>query len=108
MTPIHTSSARDRSETDAKNRNHRYLRLAGAPISNFPDTSVNETWAVFKNDLETVFKETLGEAEFKIFKTNSHGIRIQRPRTGKQNIEGAACLIERIYEKEKSQFLNKL
>jgi predicted ATP-dependent endonuclease of OLD family len=89
-------------ERDAKNRNHRYLRLAGAPISDFPDTSVNETWAVFKNNLETVFKETLGESEFKTIQNKiATELGYDDPERVSKNIEGAACLIEYIYEKKK-------
>ncbi|MCX5726898.1 MAG: AAA family ATPase [Candidatus Saganbacteria bacterium] len=89
-------------ETDTKNRNHRYLRLAGAPISDFPDTSVNETWAVFKNNLEAIFKEALGEAEFKAIQTEL-ATKLGYDDTDRvcKNIEGAAYLIERIYEKKK-------
>jgi len=89
-------------ETDTKNRNHRYLRLAGASISDFPDTSVNETWAVFKNNLETVFKETLGEVEFRTIQNEiATELGYDDPERVSKNIEGAACLIERIYEKKK-------
>jgi len=93
---------KEQKETDTKNRNHRYLRLAGAPISDFPDTSVNETWAVFKNNLETVFKETLGEDEFKTIQNEiASELGYDDPERVSKNIEGAACLIERIYEKKK-------
>ena len=89
-------------ETYAKNRNHRYLRLAGAPVSDFPNTSVNETWAVFKNNLEAMFKETLGEVEFKTIQNEiATELGYDDPERVSKNIEGAACLIERIYEKKK-------
>jgi len=89
-------------ETDAKNRNHRYLRLAGAPISDFPDTSVNKTWAVFKNNLETILKETLGKTEFETIQNEiATGLGYDDPERVSKNIEGSACLIERIYEKKK-------
>jgi len=89
-------------EVDTKNRNHRYLRLAGAPISDFPDTSVNETWTVFRDNLETVFKEALGEVEFKTIQNEiATELGYDDPERVSKNIEGAACLIERIYEKKK-------
>jgi predicted ATP-dependent endonuclease of OLD family len=91
------------SETEAKNRNHRYLRIAGSPVIDFPDTQVHENWAVFKQNLEAIFKETLGETEFLAIQNevaselgyNEHPERVSK------NIEGAACLIERIYMKKK-------
>lgn len=89
-------------ETDAKVRNHRYLRLAGAPVSDFPNTSINETWAVFKNNLETMLKETLGEVEFRTIQNEiATELGYDDPERVSKNIEGAACLIERIYEKKK-------
>jgi len=89
-------------ETEAKNRNHRYLRLAGGTISDFPDTGVNKTWAVFNNNLETVFKEALGEAEFKTIQNEiATELGYDNPERASKNIEGAACLIERIYERKK-------
>lgn len=90
------------NETEAKNRNHRYLRLAGEPISDFPDTGVNKNWAVFKNNLETAFKEALGEAEFKTIQNEiATELGYDDPERASKNIEGAACPIERIYEKKK-------
>ena len=60
-----------KKEEEAKGRNHRCLRLAGASIEeDFPDTQVHETWAVFKNNLEGIIKEaqTTGKLDSGIFR----------------------------------------
>jgi predicted ATP-dependent endonuclease of OLD family len=89
-------------EKDAKNRNHRYLRLAGVPIEDFPDTQICDNWAVFKENLEKIFKETLGEAVYgEIQKEVADELGYDEPERVSKNIEGAACLIERIYKKKK-------
>jgi len=85
---------------DAKNRNHRYLMLAGAPIEDFPDTQVHETWAVFKENLEGVFKEELGSEIFRSIQEEvASELGYDNMGRVSKNIEGAACLIERSYEK---------
>jgi len=90
-----------REEEDAKNHNHRYLRLAGASIEDFPDTQVHETWAVFKENLEGLLKETLGNETFQaIQKEVASELGYDDPERVSKNIEGAACLVELIYEKK--------
>jgi predicted ATP-dependent endonuclease of OLD family len=102
-------------EVEARNRNHRYLRIADSTVIDFPDTQVHENWAVFKQNLEAIFKEALGEDEFLAIQNevaselgyNDHPERVSK------NIEGAACLIERVYEKNKripilEQIINKI
>jgi predicted ATP-dependent endonuclease of OLD family len=90
-----------RKEEDAKNRNHRYLRLAGASIEDFPDTQVHETWAVFKENLEGLLKETLGNEIFESIQDEvACELGYDDPDRVSKNIEGAARLIELVYEKE--------
>ena len=90
-----------RKEEDAKNRNHRYLRLAGASIEDFPDTQVHETWAVFKKNLEGLLKETLGNETFESIQDEvACELGYDDPDRVSKNIEGAARLIELVYEKE--------
>lgn len=90
-----------KKEEDAKNRNHRYLSLAGASIENFPDTQVHETWAVFKQNLEGILKETLGNETFQVIqKQVASELGYDDPDRVSKNIEGAARLIELVYEKE--------
>jgi len=90
-----------KKEEDAKNRNHRYLSLAGASIENFPDTQVHETWAVFKQNLEGILKGTLGNETFQVIqKQVASELGYDDPDRVSKNIEGAARLIELVYEKE--------
>jgi len=87
-------------EKEARTRNHRYLSLAGASIEHFPETQVHETWAVFKDNLEEILKDTLDNETFKAIqeKVASELGYDDLARVSK-NIEGAAGLIKLIYEK---------
>jgi len=88
-------------ERDAKNRNHIYLSLAGAPIEDFPDTQIHETWAVFRENLEGLLKETLGNETFQAIQVKvASELGYDDPDRVSKNIEGAARLIELIYEKK--------
>lgn len=90
-----------RKEEDAKNRNHRYLRLADTLKEGFPDTQVHETWAVFKGNLEGLLKETLGNETFQaIQKEVASELGYDDPELVNKNIEGAARFVELVYEKE--------
>ncbi|MBE0524964.1 MAG: ATP-dependent endonuclease [Methanosarcinales archaeon] len=92
---------KENTEEDAINRNHRYLRLAGVPIEDFPDTQVHETWAVFKDTLEGILKNELGEDTFlSIREEVSSELGYDKPNRVIKNIEGAALFIERIYDKK--------
>lgn len=87
-------------EKDARNRNHRYLRLASAPIEDFPDTQVHKTWAVFKDTLEGILKKELGDKTFLfIQKEVASELGYDEMNRVNKNIEGAARFIELIYEK---------
>jgi len=88
-------------EEKAKNRNHRYLSLAGVSIEDFPDTQVHETWAVFKENLEGIYKETLGNETFQAIQEEvASELGYDKSERVSKNIEGAARLIEVIYEKK--------
>ncbi|MDH4187053.1 MAG: hypothetical protein OEV08_08645, partial [Nitrospira sp.] len=90
-----------RQEEDAKNRNHRYLSLAGALVEDFPDTQVRDTWTVFKENLERLLKETLGNDIFRdIQKEVASELGYDDPERVSKNIEGAARLVELTYEKK--------
>ena len=86
----------------AKNRNHRYLRLACAPIEDFPDTQVNETWAVFRENLEKTFEEELGRGDFLSIQSEI-ALELGYDDKGRvlKNIEGAARFVQHVYEKGK-------
>ena len=90
-----------RREEDAKKRNHGYLSLAGVPAEDFPDTQVHETWVVFKGHLEGLLEETLGNEAFRNIQNEvaSELGYDDSERVGK-NIEGAARIIELIYERK--------
>ncbi len=89
-----------REGEDAKNRNHRYLRLAGALIEDFPDTQVHETWAVFKENLEGLLKEILGNETFQaIQKEVAFELGYDDPKRVSKNIDGASRLVELVYGK---------
>jgi len=87
-------------EKDARNRNHRYLRLASVPIEDFPDTQVHKTWAVFKDTLEGILKKELGDKTFLfIQKEVASELGYDEMSRVNKNIEGATRFIELIYEK---------
>jgi hypothetical protein len=89
-----------REEKDAKNRNHRYLRLAGASIEDFPDTQVHETWAVFRDNLEEILKETLGNETFQSVQNEvASKLGYDDPALVMKNVEVASNFIELVYEK---------
>lgn len=86
---------------DARNRNHRYLRLAGVPIEDFPETQVHKTWAVFKDTLEGILKKELGDKTFlSIQKEVASELGYDEMNRVNKNIEGAARFIELVYEKK--------
>ncbi|MCK4543740.1 MAG: ATP-dependent endonuclease [Spirochaetales bacterium] len=90
-----------KKEEDAKNRNHRYLRLADVPIEDFPDTQVHETWAVFNKNLEGIFKETLSSDTYQAIREEvASELGYDESERVSKNIEGTARLIEVISEKK--------
>ena len=90
-----------RGEGEAKNRNHRYLRLAGVQIEDFPKTQVHENWAVFNENLEGILREALGDDTFQSIreKVASEFGYEDLGRVNK-NIEGAARFVELAYKQE--------
>jgi predicted ATP-dependent endonuclease of OLD family len=90
-----------KKEEEARNRNYRYLRLAGASTEDFPETQAHETWAVFKENLEGIFKETLGNMTFQAIQQEvASELGYDDSKRVSKNIEGAARVIELIYEKK--------
>ncbi len=86
-------------EKDARNRNHRYLRLASVPIEDFPDTQVHKTWAVFEDTLEGILKKELGDKTFLLIqKEVASELGYDEMNRVNKNIEGAARFIELIYK----------
>jgi len=69
-------------------------------IEDFPDTQVNESWAVFKENLEAIFKESLGsEAMRGIQREVAAELGYDDCERACRNIEGASRFIELVYEK---------
>ncbi|MCK4330607.1 ATP-dependent endonuclease [candidate division WOR-3 bacterium] len=90
-----------KKEDAAKIRNLRYLRLAGAPTEDFPETQVHETWAVFSENLEGIFKEILGNETFQAIREEAASeLGYDDSARAIKNIEGVARLIELIYDKK--------
>lgn len=88
-----------KKEEDAKNRNHRYLRLAGASIEDFPDTQIHGTWAVFNKNLEGILKEALGNGPFQSIQEDvASELGYDDADRVNKNIEGAARFIELVHE----------
>ena len=86
-------------ENDAKDRNYRYLRLAGAPTEDFPDTQIHETWAVINKNLEKLLEEELGTEIFQSIRGNvASELGYEKPKDVCKNIEGITRLIELAYE----------
>lgn len=88
-----------KKEEESKTRNHKYLRLARASLDDFPDTQVHETWAVFKDNLEEIFKEALGNVTFQSIQEKAASeLGYDDPNRVIKNIEGTARFIELVYE----------
>jgi putative ATP-dependent endonuclease of the OLD family len=91
-------AADNREET--KKRNHRYFNLANVPLEDFPTTNCHDSWAVFKNNIEQEFKESLGED---VFCTIQNEVATELGygdfARACKNIEGASRFIELVYEK---------
>lgn len=88
-----------KKKEEAKKCNHRYLQLAGAPIVDFPDTQVHETWAVFKEDLEKILKDELDDKNFISIRDEvASELGYDEASRVLKNIEGAARFVERIYK----------
>jgi predicted ATP-dependent endonuclease of OLD family len=95
----HLISKGDKEKT-AKDRNHRYLALAGAQIEDFPETQVHETWAVFKKDLEATIRQELGDQVFQSVRQEvASQLGYDDVERVSKNIEGAGRLVDLTYEK---------
>jgi putative ATP-dependent endonuclease of OLD family len=89
-----------RMEEEAKNRNHRYLRLANVPVEDFPKSQVHETWAVFHENLEGILKESLGNAVFDAIQEEvASELGYDDRKRASKNIEGSSRCVEIAYEK---------
>ena len=97
-------------EEKTKDINHRCLRLAGVNPEDFPENQVHDTWAVFKETIECVIKEALGEDIFnRLCNKVAMELGYDDPKRVNKNIEGATDFIELIYqEKHRVPILEKI
>lgn len=90
----HTGGDREKSNT----KNAEYLRLAGANVVEFPESQVNETWAVFNDELEAELR-CIGEDEFdRIRQETANELGYDQSSKILKNSEGAYQFIKRVYE----------
>ncbi len=86
-------------EPKTKARNLRYQRMAGVVPVDFPDTQVHETWAVFREDIETTIENELGDDVFtRIRDEVAHELGYDEQSRVMKTIEGSAMFVERAYE----------
>jgi len=86
----------DREKSNTKNA--EYLRLAGADVVEFPETQVNETWAILNDELEGELR-CIGEDEFnRIRQEIADELGYDQSSRILKNSEGAFQFIKRVYE----------
>jgi len=87
-------------EERTKKENHMLMRLAGVEIEDFPDTQINEGWAVFSDKLEETIKEELGEVlynDLRVIVKDELGYT--ESDSVLKNVYCASRFIELVYEK---------
>jgi predicted ATP-dependent endonuclease of OLD family len=86
-------------EDDAKKRNRKYLRLAGATEEDFPSTKVDTTWAVFSCTIDQELEEALNTENFKNIRSKvALELGYTDPERAIKNTDGAMRFIELAYE----------
>ena len=86
-------------EDDTKKRNHKYLRLAGATVEDFPNTKVDTTWAVFSCTIDQELEEALNTENFKNIRSKvALELGYTDPERAIKNTDGAMRFIELAYE----------
>jgi predicted ATP-dependent endonuclease of OLD family len=84
-------------------KNHRYLKLAGVELEDFPETTIHDTWAVLKEDIETEIKTSIGEEVFyKIRDEVANQLGYERPSQLMKNMVGSSKVIREIYRRDLS------
>ena len=78
--------------------NRKYLRLSGMKEEDFPDTQVHETWAVFKDSIESCVKESLGDTKFNTLRETVASELGYEPSQVLKNIEGSSLFIKYAYQ----------
>jgi putative ATP-dependent endonuclease of OLD family len=89
-------------EDSTKARNRRYQRLAGvAEPRDFPPTTIRDDWAVVENDIEAIIRNSVGSEFDDISQQAADELKYDGASMLMKNTEGAARLVELIYEKGK-------
>jgi hypothetical protein len=84
-------------EKNTVSLNRKYLRLSGVKEEDFPETQVHDTWAVFKDNIESLIKGSLGEGKFNEYREKV-GIELGLEQNQvMKNIEGASLFINYSY-----------
>lgn len=97
------SATEGRKRAQAARRNGRYLRLAGADVVDFPPTQVNDSWAVFGDELETEMKIALGDEVFIALRAEAaENLGYTKESQVLKSPEGMAQFIQRVYDAGKS------
>ncbi len=96
----HLTKTEERGKT--KECNHRYLRLAGVSVEDFPNTQVRETWAVFNENLEKIFQEALGDEDFQVARAKiASELAYDDASRVLKTIEGVVRFVELVYADKK-------
>ncbi|MFX0087768.1 MAG: ATP-dependent endonuclease [Candidatus Hodarchaeota archaeon] len=89
-----------REEAQTVLSNGRLLLLAGQEKQDFPLTQINDSWAVFYENLEAEIKTSIPEEMFNNIRTEvASQLGYNQPSRVMKNIDGASQLINAIYEK---------
>lgn len=86
-------------QADTVTKNHRCLRLAGAPeILDFPPTTVQATWACFEDQIETYCEQELGTEVFRAHRAAAATeLGYDEPSRVLNNFDGACSFVEKVY-----------
>lgn len=97
-------------QDEARIRNNRYLRMAGVPVTDFPETSINYNWAVFQKNIEAEIEQSISSATYQSIRDKVAGeLGYDDPKAASKNIEVAARIIEEIYKTgKKVEIMEKL
>ncbi len=78
--------------------NRKFLRLSGMKEEDFPETQVHDTWAVFKDSVESSIKESLGDKKFNALREIIASELGYESSQVLKNIEGSSLFIRYAYQ----------
>lgn len=93
----HTGKKKEKAITS----NAILQRLAGVDIVDFPNTQIQDTWAVFHDKMETELKESLDELFDSIRNEIAEELGYEKPSNVLKNPEAAARFVKSAYDKGK-------